>query len=130
MVWRERRHYHRQAMIDACRLIGYTIQPASDEYGPYTEERYRYIVLNRVGNVLRYREPRNSGFMGYVRTFRFMWEAAEAALIEENVDVRAFGPVRADGEGGCATRSVSGRGYRHQAADYRTAQPAPVGKRD
>jgi hypothetical protein len=97
-VKRIRRQSHRQALIDACRLLGYTIEPASDHWGPYVGERKRYVVVNPVGNVLRGAiviHPSGRSLRGQeVRTFRFMWEAAVAALEQEKVNVDALKPPR------------------------------------
>lgn len=88
---RFRRHSHRQALIDACRLTGYTIAPASSDYGPYRTEKFQYIVFNAAGNVLR---DYGTSLRSPVRTFRFMWQAAAAALEDQGVDVDALKPPR------------------------------------
>lgn len=102
MRWRIDRHRNRQAMIDACRLIGYTIEPAHDKWGPYKGERYRYVLMKGEYPI---RFPggwlETGGKSGYTITFRFMWEAAEHALKLEGLDVSAYGSVRKGGEKSC-----------------------------
>ena len=102
MGWKINRHRNRQAMIDACRLIGYTIEPAHDKWGPYKGERFRYILFNKFGNVIRFPGGwlGTGGKSGYTISFRFMWEAAEHALKEEGIDVSAYGSVRKGGTPG------------------------------
>jgi hypothetical protein len=108
---RVRRQSHRKALIDACRLLGYAIVPASEKYGPYTRSRYQYVVLNSVGNVLRipggWDENRESG---YVISFRFMWVAAMHVLQKEGVNVDALKPPRKAGNDRGATSAVCGVG--------------------
>jgi hypothetical protein len=111
---RIRRYSHRQALIDACRLIGYRIEPAAEKYGPYNTPKFQYIVLNPAGNVLR--SPievasNNRQLTGqHVLTFQFMWQAALEALQREGVNVDALKPPRKAGDGSRTERAIPREG--------------------
>lgn len=86
---RRRRHSYRQALIDACRLLGYTIEPAAKYLGGLKERRY---VLVHPDGVVHHR--RLVGEIPKLCTWKFMWEAAMEALIIEGVNVNALKPPR------------------------------------
>lgn len=107
MKRRIRRYSHRRAMIDACRLMGYTIEPAADKWGPYPPNHYQYVLVNPVGNVVRMRSGAGTmQRMYYAKTFRHMWQAACHALELEKVDINALKPPREAGDSYRLERAV------------------------
>lgn len=128
---RFRRHSHRQALIDACRLIGYTIEPAADKWGPYTKDKSMYVVVNPAGNVLRvpggWTDNQDSG---KVMSFRFMWQAAAVALTREGVNIDALKPSREERRTERAARKVRRKRNKQERAARRVAEAQAARERD
>lgn len=83
----------RKHLIDVSRLLGYTIEPSSDKFGPYPEKRCLYILVRPNGNVIREVVP-ETGVHYEVKTFKHMWEAARHAVELEGLDAGALKPGR------------------------------------